>query len=171
MHPQQAGNPAGNKGRQEAGQQRRREHGAHRLKLHTEQSRCQRCAEQTGKDCTHTCHYQNFPVVFLQIKPLRQRRRHGTAQLQRRTLTARRTAEEVGNGGCQEDRGRYHRAHRMAVQGCLNDLIGSFVCLHMKQSVNGYRQQAAHRQQENQPGMLSAHMGNKVQCMMEHRTK
>ena len=57
----------------------------------------------------------------------------------------------------------------MAVQGCVNDLIGSPVSGHAEQPVNQNRQHAAQGQQENQPHVLTSHMGHEVQGMVEER--
>ena len=55
----------------------------------------------------------------------------------------------------------------MIVQNGIDDLIGTLIALHFGMPVNENRQQTAQRQQENQPHMLAADMGHKVQGVME----
>ena len=59
----------------------------------------------------------------------------------------------------------------MSVQRCFNDFIGSLISPQLRMPVDDNGQQAAQRQQENQPHMLTANMRDKVESMVEHRTQ
>jgi hypothetical protein len=59
----------------------------------------------------------------------------------------------------------------MSIQDRLDDLIGTFVSPHFGMPVNGHRHQTGNRQQENQPHVLTADMGHKMEGMMENCTQ
>ena len=105
MDTQQQGDPAGKKGRQEAGQQRRREYRTHGFKLHAEQCRSQGRTEQAHKHCAHARHDHDLPFLLMQPEQLCHHRRSGAAQLQGRAFPTGGAAEQVGNGRCQENGG------------------------------------------------------------------
>ena len=58
----------------------------------------------------------------------------------------------------------------VTVQGGVDDLVGTSVGLQAKQLVKPHRQQAAHRQQEDQPVVLAPQMGDKMQRVVKART-
>ena len=55
----------------------------------------------------------------------------------------------------------------MTVQGGINDLVGALVVLQLQKLVQRNGKQAAHRQQEDEPGMLPSQVGHKMEGMME----
>ena len=167
MDAKEQAHPAGDEGRQETGQQRRREHGAHGLELHAEQGRGQRSSEEAGEDRRHAAHDHHLPLLQIQLEDLGKEGCGRAAQLQRSALTARRTAEKMGGGSCKEDTGEHRRRHRMTVQGSVDDLVGALVVLKLQKLVQAHSEQTAHRQQIDQPGIFSTDMGHKMQGMME----
>ena len=136
-----------------------------------ENSSRQRCAEETRKHGAHTAHGQHRPILVSKFYKFSQHGCHTSAQLQCSALPTGGTAEQMGDGTCQEDHRGHHGADGLAVQNGIDDLVGATVIPQTKEPINTHTQQAAHRQQENQPGMLPPQVRYEMQRMMEARAQ
>ena len=168
-HP--GGHGAGGEGRQIAGQQCRREDGAHALELHAEEGGGQGRAEEAREDGTHARHDQHPAVVPLQAEQLAQAGCHTAAQLQSRALTPGGAAEEVGQHGRAEDAGGDLGLELLAVQNGIDNLVGAPVFLQLQQTVPADAQQTADGQQQHQPGVLQTQVGDKMEGVVEDGTQ
>ena len=93
----------------------------------------------------------------------------GAAQLQGRPFPSGGTAQEVGDGGGQED-GRGNGGFYIAVvEHSVNDFIGTPVVFQAEPSIDSQGKKAAQRQQIQHPGVLSPGLGDKGQGVVETR--
>ena len=160
---------AGSQGGQIAGQQCRGENGSHGGKLHGKQGCGEGRTEQPGEYRRHAGHGHHCLFVFLQVKQPSQQGSAGAAQLQGRPFPSGGTAQEVSDGGGQEDGRGDGWVYIAIVKHSVNDFIGAPVVFQAKPPIDGQGQQAAQRQQIQHPGVLSPGLGDKGQGVVKTR--
>ena len=83
--------------------------------LHGEDGGCHRSAEQRGKRSAHTAHDHDVFVLLIKMKQTSQTVSNTAAELQGSTLTAGRTAEQVGDQ--RRDKNERRHAQRQFIAG------------------------------------------------------
>ena len=96
-NPKRNGNPMRNKGRDYAWNQCSVIHDADTYSFHGENSSSHRCAKQCGETGTHAAHDHNMLVLVVKMKQFTNSVTDASAKLQSSTLTACRSAKQMGD--------------------------------------------------------------------------
>lgn len=162
----------GNGERGKRGNDARHERGvvkhAHADDLERENGRGQRCAEQRREHGAHAAERGDAHILFIEVKQPPDVAAEAAADLQRRALTTGAAAKQVRDDGRQIDRRHEQQRHLVAEVNGVDDGIGVLV-FHFGQAVNGRDQQAAHRQQPQQPRVRGAKRRRPVHAQVKGR--
>ena len=158
--------------RGERGDDARHERGivkhAHADDLERENGRGQRRAEQCREHGAHAAERGDAHILFIEVEQLPDVAAEAAADLQCRALTTGAAAEQVRDDGRQIDRRHEQQRHLVAEVNGVDDGVGVLV-FHFGQAVDGRDEQAAHRQQPQQPRMRGAKRRRPVHAQVEGR--
>ena len=109
------GNPMRNKGRDYAWNQCSVIHDADTYNFHGENSSSHRCAKQCGETGTHAAHDHNMLVLVVKMKQFTNSVTDASAKLQSSTLTACRSAKQMGDQCGNKDQ-RSHAKGQLVIR-------------------------------------------------------
>ena len=141
---------------------------AHADDLEREDGRGQRCAEQCREHGAHAAERGDAHILFIEAEQLPDIAAETAADLQCRALTSGAAAEQVRDDGRQIDRRHKQQRHLVAEMDGVDDGVGALV-FHFGQAVNGRDQQAARRQQPQQPRVRGAKRRRPVHAQVKGR--
>ena len=142
---------------------------AHYSHFNGKHRRSGRSAEQRGKACSHAAHYEHGVIVPVEFKWLSQRGDKASAQLERRTLSACRTAQQMGYQRGYENKGRSFYRYLFFSSCTLDDAVGAVVVVHSAELVEPHDNNAAQREKHYEKRICSAYLGHLVKSHMEKR--
>ena len=136
--------------------------------LEREDRRRQRCAEQSREHSAHTAERGDAHVLFVEMEQLPDVAAKAAADLQRGTLAPGAAAEQMRDDGRQVDRRHEQQRHLVAEVDGVDNGVGVLV-FHFGQAVDGRDEQAAHRQQPQQPRVRGAECRRPVHAQVKGR--
>ena len=142
-------------------------HDADTHHLHGEDGGCHRSAEQRGKRSAHTAHDHDVLVLLIKMKQTSQTVSNTAAELQGSTLTAGRTAEQVGDQ--RRDKNERRHAQRQFIAGMDGGeyKVCAGIALIVKQAVGTYNENTSDRKQENKPRIFCADESDKSHAQIK----
>ena len=141
---------------------------AHTDDLERKDRRRQRCAEQSREHSAHTAERGDAHVLFVEMEQLPDVAAKAAADLQCGALAPGAAAEQVRDDGRQVDRRHEQQRHLVAEMDGVDDGVGVLV-FHFGQAVDGRDEQAAHRQQPQQPRVRGAECRRPVHAQVKGR--
>lgn len=164
--PEEQGYAVSNEGRSECGHKGRSERQPHVLHHHGEEGGGQRGAEQSGKERCHPADGGGAADVIAQMQQFSHVPADAAAHLQGCTLTAGRTAAQVGEHRAQKDGGHQQRADRLAALHGADDVVGAhaFALCDLVECHDG---KACQRQAEQQPALRGPQLGDVLHAQVE----
>lgn len=124
--------------------------------------------EQRREHGAHAAERGDAHILFIEVEQPPDVAAEAAADLQCRALTTGAAAEQMRDDSRQIDRRHKQQRHLVAEVNGVDDGVGVFV-FHFGQAVNGRDQQAAHRQQPQQPRVRGAKRRRPVHAQVKGR--
>jgi len=112
--------------------------------------------KKCGKNGAHAAHDHNMLVLFIKTEQPAQCVSDTSAHLERRALTAGRTAKQMRDQCGEEDQRRHLKRKLVIRVDCRDDQIGSGILFVVKELVQGNDDQSSHGEKIDQPWILGA---------------